>query len=302
MSRSLMTATVADQAGNVIQGAVVLVYAEGTTTPVADMFAAESGGSPIVALTSDARGRVAGWFTTAKLVDLKVTDNSHAAYRPASPSVHLTFSDYTVTVPVADVSTDLATQVELDTEAAARIAGDAASVATAAADATTKANAAQAASQPLDSDLTAIAALSTTTFGRALLALADAAAGRTALGLGTAAVAASSAFQPVDSDLTAIAALTTTSFGRSFLDRADAAAGRTLLGLGTAAVTDSSAYVSSDPVLAMTYNADGSLASVTENGVTTTFTYNGDGTIATSTRAGVTRTYSYTSGNLTAVA
>lgn len=36
--------------------------------------------------------------------------------------------------------------------------------------------------QPLDSDLTAIAALTTTAYGRALLALADAAAGRTALG------------------------------------------------------------------------------------------------------------------------
>lgn len=39
-----------------------------------------------------------------------------------------------------------------------------------------------AAYQPLDSDLTAIAALVTTSYGRALLALADAAAGRTALG------------------------------------------------------------------------------------------------------------------------
>lgn len=41
--------------------------------------------------------------------------------------------------------------------------------------------------QPLDSDLTAIAALSTTSFGRSLLTLADAAAGRTTLALGTAA-------------------------------------------------------------------------------------------------------------------
>lgn len=39
--------------------------------------------------------------------------------------------------------------------------------------------------QPLDSDLTAIAALTTTAYGRALLALADGAAGRTAWGLGT---------------------------------------------------------------------------------------------------------------------
>lgn len=39
--------------------------------------------------------------------------------------------------------------------------------------------------QPLDSDLTAIAALSTTSFGRGLLALADAAALRGAAGLGT---------------------------------------------------------------------------------------------------------------------
>ena len=54
--------------------------------------------------------------------------------------------------------------------------------------------AAQAASQPLDSDLTAIAALSTTAYGRAFLALADAAAGRTALGLGTAATTAASAY------------------------------------------------------------------------------------------------------------
>jgi len=39
--------------------------------------------------------------------------------------------------------------------------------------------------QPLDSDLTAIASLTTTTFGRSLLALVDAAAARTSLGLGS---------------------------------------------------------------------------------------------------------------------
>lgn len=115
--------------------------------------------------------------------------------------------------------------------------------------------AALAGKQPLDSDLTALAALTTTTYGRALLELADAAGGRTALGLGTAATSASTAFevagaaaaaqaasQPLDSDLTAMAALTTTTYGRAFLALADAAAGRTALGLGTAATTAATAY------------------------------------------------------------
>lgn len=113
--------------------------------------------------------------------------------------------------------------------------------------------------QPLDSDLTAIAALTTTSYGRAFLALADAAAARSALALGTAALsattdfdaagaaaaaqsaaatdattkanAAAAASQPLDSDLTAIAALSTTSYGRSVLAVADAAALRTLAAL-----------------------------------------------------------------------
>lgn len=161
--------------------------------------------------------------------------------------------------------------------------------------------------QPLDSDLTAIAALSTTAYGRALLALADAAAGRTALALGTAATqnttafdaagaaaAAQAASQPVDSDLTAIAALSTTSFGRSLLALADGAA--------LAGAIPSGTYVKGDPTLALTYNADGTVATSTEDGIVTTYAYNADGTVASTTRLGVTRTYTYSGGNLTAVA
>ncbi|HYH49650.1 MAG TPA: hypothetical protein VEG38_08885 [Acidimicrobiia bacterium] len=70
--------------------------------------------------------------------------------------------------------------------------------------------------------------------------------------------------------------------------------------------THSGTYVPSDPTLAITYNPDGTVASVAEthggSTITTTFTYNADGTIATSTRLGVTRTYTYSSGNLTVVA
>lgn len=86
--------------------------------------------------------------------------------------------------------------------------------------------------QTASATLTLLAALTTTSYGRALLELADAAAARTALGLGTAATAASGDFQPADSDLTAIAALTTTTFGRSLLTQATAAAARSTLGIG----------------------------------------------------------------------
>ena len=87
--------------------------------------------------------------------------------------------------------------------------------------------------QPSDSDLTAIASLSTTSFGRSFLTLADAAAARTLIGA-----------QPADSDLTAIAALTTTTFGRAFLTLADAAAARTAIGAGTGNGTSNLALAS----------------------------------------------------------
>lgn len=109
--------------------------------------------------------------------------------------------------------------------------------------------------QPLDSDLTAIAALATTSFGRGLLVLANQAALLSAAGAAaashvhageditsgtvadariastiardsevTSAISAlSSVYQPLDSDLTSIAALTTTTFGRAFLALADEA-------------------------------------------------------------------------------
>lgn len=80
-----------------------------------------------------------------------------------------------------------------------------------------------AAYQPLDSDLTAIAALATTSFGRSFLTQADAAAACTLISVYSQAQS-DAQYQPLDSDLTAIAALATTSFGRALLTLADAAA------------------------------------------------------------------------------
>lgn len=61
-------------------------------------------------------------------------------------------------------------------------------------------------------------------------------------------------------------------------------------------------YAPVSPTTGITYNPDGSVATVTENGVTTTYTYNPDGSVATDVRAGVTRTYTYDgSGNLTGI-
>ncbi|MEW1813285.1 hypothetical protein AB0284_21590 [Pseudarthrobacter phenanthrenivorans] len=61
-------------------------------------------------------------------------------------------------------------------------------------------------------------------------------------------------------------------------------------------------YTPANPALTVNYNPDGSVASTTEDGITTNYTYNADGTVATITRNGVTRTLSYANGNVTGAA
>ena len=115
--------------------------------------------------------------------------------------------------------------------------------------------------QPLDSDLSSIAALATATFGRSLLTQADAAATRTALGLGTssthdvAATGDATSGQVVKGSDTRLTDARTpaahtqaastisdsTATGRAILTAADAAAARTAIGAGTSSLAVSSA-------------------------------------------------------------
>mgnify|MGYP000555986824 CR=1 FL=1 len=101
--------------------------------------------------------------------------------------------------------------------------------------------------QAYDADLAAIAALSTTSYGRAFLTLADAAAGRTALGLGALATLATVGTSQIDNDAVTYAKIQNVSATARILGRISAGAGdveeltaanlKTILALAIADIT-----------------------------------------------------------------
>lgn len=126
-----MRHNVHDAAGNSIQGALLAVFQTGTVTPVTDMFAAATGGSPITTITSDAQGDAVAWFDTAQTVDITVSDNGGTAFYPSRPAELLSWSDFTETMQVGDVAGGGGAHPDLATHDAMGLATDAALSATA---------------------------------------------------------------------------------------------------------------------------------------------------------------------------
>lgn len=143
--------------------------------------------------------------------------------------------------------------------------------------------------QPLDSDLTSIAALTTTTFGRSLLTQADASATRTTLGLGTLATQngtitdylttasasstyltqanAATTYQPLDADLTSWAGVTRASGFDTFTTTPSSA---NLASLVTDETGTGALVFASSPALAGTPTAPTASAATNNTQIATT--------------------------------
>lgn len=105
--------TVRDQYGFVIQNAAVFVYQPGTTTVfTGTCYNAASGGGAITnPFTSNSQGEVEGWFDTAQVVDVLVTDNTDTAYRAISPTTLISFTSFTEADDIYVSASDGATAV-----------------------------------------------------------------------------------------------------------------------------------------------------------------------------------------------
>lgn len=128
-------------------------------------------------------------------------------------------------VPRTIVDADIPASIARDSEVTAAVAAEAAARAAADADL-----------QPLDSDLTAIAALTTTTFGRSLLTLADAAAARQTLAVRrTIVLVASSAAITWTDQPSALTELSGSNRARTKFDLSDCTQARLVARCGNAA-------------------------------------------------------------------
>lgn len=148
-----------------------------TLKEIADQLAADESG--VAALTTAVAGKQAAAANLTALAGLTSATDTLAYFTGSGAAALTTLSAFVRTLLDDADAGAFRTTLGLGT-AATHAHGDY--------DAAGAAAAAAAASQPHSTELDALAALTGTTFGRAFLVLANAAAGRTALGLGTAAV------------------------------------------------------------------------------------------------------------------
>jgi hypothetical protein len=115
--------TVRDQFGFVVQNALVFVYQPGTTTVfTGTCYNAASGGSTITnPFTTNSQGEVEGWFDTAQVVDVLVTDNTDTAFRAVSPTLPISFTSFT---EADDIYVSASDQVSTDFGEAGDIGAD----------------------------------------------------------------------------------------------------------------------------------------------------------------------------------
>lgn len=144
--------------------------------------------------------------------------------------------------------------------------------------------------QPLDTDLTAVAAL-TPSNDDVLQRKAGAWSNRTIAQLLVDLSSPGTTFQPLDSDLSAIASLSTTAYGRALLTLADAAALRVSAGLGTLATQDGTFSGTSSGTNSGDQNVFGTVAvsgqsNVVADGTADTLTFAAGSNVTITTNAG----------------
>lgn len=87
--------TVLRQNSSVVQNARIQLFQHSSTTPVANAWTDETGGTSVAYMLTNAQGEAECWLDTPQAVDVYITDNGATAYYPISPTSLLSFPAFT---------------------------------------------------------------------------------------------------------------------------------------------------------------------------------------------------------------
>jgi hypothetical protein len=110
MARAHYKTAVRGTSGRSIANARVFVYETGTSTPVADLYTAASGGTAQASLVSNTQGEVEFWLDTPRNVALETTDNSDLAYYVVESTVTELTESAALALHMADEDAHLVTR------------------------------------------------------------------------------------------------------------------------------------------------------------------------------------------------